>query len=44
MQGLFEHASFNANEEVRIDRTEKEGVTGDVSTVVRFKSHPLHQN
>jgi len=25
MRGLFEHASFSANDEVRIDRTEKEG-------------------
>lgn len=41
MQGLFEHASLSANEEVRIDRTEKEGVTGVISIFVGLQ--PRHQ-
>jgi len=33
MGGLFEHASFRANDEVRNDRTEKEG---EAETRTRF--------
>ena len=33
MGGLFEHASFRANDEVRNDRTEKEG---EAETGIRF--------